>query len=264
MFSSGSVSEQYKAAIMAAIKAQELTTRQAVEQMEYQKELTEKARAQANREADLAFSRAINPTGKLNQNIRSAGLAGSGWQETSQVGLTNAYQTALNTNSSDYNTAVKELNLAISQAKLTGDIATMQAIQTYAIQLAQQLYQESRDAVADRQWEKSYALQKAAFDLEHAAKSGNTEYVDSNWPYHSKRPTEEPEEDVDAATSKTNAANAGYAIEQTLASGKVGEDAKYYIANIIKNYSPGMNDAYIQWLLDTYGLSQEELEYYTQ
>ena len=104
--------------------------------------------------------------------------------------------------------------------------------------------------------------------MEHAAKSGNTEYVDSNWPYHSKRPTEEPEEDseedVDAATSKTNAANAGYAIEQTLASGKVGEDAKYYIANIIKNYSPGMNDAYIQWLLDTYGLSQEELEYYTQ
>ena len=43
-------------------------------------------RVKANREADMTFSRAINPTGKLNQNIRSAGLAGSGWRETSRVG----------------------------------------------------------------------------------------------------------------------------------------------------------------------------------
>ncbi|HPF56992.1 MAG TPA: hypothetical protein PLV03_10675, partial [Clostridiales bacterium] len=172
MTKSGSVTEQYKAAILSAIEAQKLTTQQAIDQLEYEKEKAEKARVKANREADLTFSRAINSTGKINQNIRSAGLAGSGWQETSQVGLFNGYQNALNTNTSDYNTAVKELNLAISQAKQSGDIATMQAIQTYAIQLAQQLYQESRDAVADRQWELSYALQKAAFDLEHAAQTG--------------------------------------------------------------------------------------------
>jgi len=37
MTKSGSISEQYKVAIMAAIKAQELTTEQAVKQLEYEK-----------------------------------------------------------------------------------------------------------------------------------------------------------------------------------------------------------------------------------
>ena len=261
MTKSGSISEQYKAAILSAIEAQKLTTQQAIDQLEYQKEQANTARKKSNREADLTFSRAINPTGKINQNIRSSGLAGSGWQETSQVGLTNAYQNSLNTNTSDYNQSIRELNLSISQAKQSGDIATLQAIQTYVIQLAQQLYQEARDAVSDAQWEKSYALQKAAYDLENAASSSNY--------YYNTGLTSRSSEDsaigiVDAATSKTSAANAGYEIEQMLASGTTGEDVKYYTAQIIEKYSSGMNDAYIQWLLDTYGLTQEELEYYTQ
>ncbi|NLW33849.1 MAG: hypothetical protein GXY77_20560 [Fibrobacter sp.] len=264
MFSSGSVSEQYKAAIMAAIKAQELTTRQAVEQMEYQKELTEKARAQANREADLAFSRAINPTGKLNQNIRSVGLAGSGWQETSQVGLTNAYQTALNTNSSDYNTAVKELNLAISQAKLTGDIATMQAIQTYAIQLAQQLYQESRDAVADRQWEKSYALQKAAFDLEHAAKSGdNPNYYHQGSPYYPS--WDYPETDLSDEIDAEDSAGTASVVRSKLDDLKrryAGTDLKYYASMMISEYSHNLNDNDLDALAKSCGMTVDEIDQY--
>lgn len=86
LLKSGSITDKYKAAIEAAIKAQQLTTEQAVKQLEYEKEKADKARVKANREADMTFSRAINSTGKINQNIRSAGLAGSGWQETSQGG----------------------------------------------------------------------------------------------------------------------------------------------------------------------------------
>ena len=87
---------------MAAVKAQQMTTQQAIDKINFQKYQNDQARVKADREADLTFSRAINPTGKINQNIRSSGLAGSGLQETSQVGLTNTYQNALNKNSSDY------------------------------------------------------------------------------------------------------------------------------------------------------------------
>ena len=261
LFKSGSVSEQYKAAIMAAIKAQELTTQQAVKQLEYEKEKADKARVKANREADLTFSRAINSTGKINQNIRSAGLAGSGWQETSQVGLTNAYQNALNTNSSDYNTAVKELNLAISQAKMSGDIATMQAIQTYAIQLAQQLYQEARDAVADRQWELSYALQKAAFDLEHAAQTGNNSgYIDSGSPYYTGKNRSEPSEDeVDPAASASTAMVVDGKIQDLKRSGLMGDDFRFYAALLLSDYVDKLTDDDLDTLASSCGLDPNEI-----
>ena len=76
LFKSGSVSEQYKAAMMAAIKAQELTTKQAVEQIEYQKEQADKARVKANREAGLTFSNAINSTGKDQSKYPVCGACG--------------------------------------------------------------------------------------------------------------------------------------------------------------------------------------------
>ena len=178
----GSVADQYRAAAAAAAEAQRLKTQQAVDRLNYQREQAAQARTDANRESDLTFQRAINPTGKLNQNMRSAGLGGSGWQETSQAGLTNAWQGALNKNTSDYNTAAKEIGIAISEAQQNGDIAMMEQLQNYATQLAQQYYQQSRDAVADQQWQKSYELQVAAFQLEQAAankttSSGGTSYV---------------------------------------------------------------------------------------
>jgi len=166
----GSAADQLRASALAAAEAQRIATQQQVDQLEYRKTLAQKARADANREADMTFSRAINPTGKLNQNIRSAGLAGSGWQETSRVGLTNEYQNAMNANTGNYNQAVNELNLTIAQARQSGDAATLQLLSNYASQLAQQLYQEARAAVADQQWEKSYQLQLAAFELEKSVK----------------------------------------------------------------------------------------------
>jgi len=215
----------------------------------------------ANRQADMTFSRAINSTGKINQNIRSAGLAGSGWQETSQVGLTNAYQNALNTNSSDYNTAVKELNLAISQAKQSGDIATMQAIQTYAIQLAQQLYQEARDAVADRQWELSYALQKAAFDLEHAAKTGNNStYYNSGTLYYPSwdYPETEPENEVNPEDSKELATIIQWKIDELRRNtGLVGEDFIYDASVLLSDYADQLTDKDLAALAESFGLDAD-------
>jgi hypothetical protein len=163
-------SEQIKASALASAEAQNIQTQQEVDRLEYQKVQAAKARAEANKAAGLTFSRAINPTGKLNQNIRGAGLAGSGWQETSQVGLTNEYQNALNTNTSNYSNAVKEIDLTISQAKQSGNVAVLQMISNYAAQLANQLYQEARAAEADRQWQKSYDLQVAAFELDKMVK----------------------------------------------------------------------------------------------
>ena len=212
----------------------------------------------------MTFSRAINSTGKINQNIRSAGLAGSGWQETSQVGLTNAYQSALNTNSSDYNTAVKELNLAISQAKMSGDIATMQAIQTYATQLAQQPYQESRDAAADRQWELSYALQKAAFDLEHAAQTESNWYYSST-PYYSSTSyypsTSYPaytEDEVDPEDSKELATIIQWKIDELRRNtGIVGEDFIYDASVLLSDYADQLTDKDLAALAESFGLDAD-------
>lgn len=175
----GNAAEGIRGAAEAAAEAQRIQTQQAIDNLKYQQEQMGVARTKANRESDLVYSRAMNPTGKIGQNIRTSGLAGSGWQETSRVGLTNEYQTGLNQNTSDYNQAIKETNIAISQAQQNGDIATLQLLQNYSLQLAQQLYQQARDAVADGQWEKSFALQKAAFDMEQASKTpsgGGTSY----------------------------------------------------------------------------------------
>ncbi|HNX13849.1 MAG TPA: hypothetical protein PK854_12295 [Oscillospiraceae bacterium] len=129
-----------------AAEAQRLKTQQAIDRLNRQKEQAGKARTDANREAGLTFLRGYNPTGKLSQNIRSAGLAGSGWQETGQAGLTNEYQNALNANSSGYDTAVRELGIAISEAQQNGDIAALALLQKYAQQLAKQLDEQSSGA----------------------------------------------------------------------------------------------------------------------
>ena len=220
----------------------------------------------------MTLSRAINSTGKINQNIRSSGLAGSGWQETSQVGLFNGYQNALNTNSSDYNTAVKELNIAISQAKTSGDIATMQAIQTYAIQLAQQLYQEARDAVADAQWERSFALQKAAFDLEHAAQTGsNSNYYGSNsysYPANTKTVIDDSARAdkysyyqsiagsyyIDPTYVSDVPATVDFEIQNAIFN---GEDPKEAAKIYIMVNAEGLG-SYVDYFMDKYGLTEED------
>ena len=152
------------------------------------------------------------------------------------------------------------MNIAISQAKTSGDIATMQAIQTYAIQLAQQLYQEARDAVADRQWELSYALQKAAFDLEHAAQTGSySNYYGSNSYSYPTNTKTESTETVSEEDSKVNAAWADYELENVLRSGYVGTDVLHYIKGIFAEYIDKMNNKDTQALMDKYGLTEEDL-----
>ena len=170
----------------------------------------------------------------------------------------------MNTNSSDYNTAVKELNIAISQAKTSGDIATMQAIQTYAIQLAQQLYQEARDAVADRQWELSYALQKAAFDLEHAAQTGsNSNYYNSGsysypgWDY----PGTETEEVINPEDSEATSEIIQSKLKD-LNRYLVGSDFKERASLLISEYSGNLTDTDLESLANSCGMTTDEMDQY--
>ena len=151
--------------------------------------------------------------------------------------------------------------MAISQAKQSGDIATMQAIQTYAIQLAQQLYQEARDAVADRQWELSYALQKAAFDLEHAARTGNNPtYYNTGSPYYTgKNSSQSSTDEVDPAASESTAMVVDGKLQGLIRGGLMGDDFLINAAMILSEYYEKMTSEDVDALASKYGIDPNKL-----
>lgn len=119
----------------------------------YESDKTELASgyAAANRGAENAYNKAINPYGVNEQALRSGGLDDSGWAESSRVSLGNAYQNALSANRTDYLSELGRINLAIAAARQKGDVAALEAAGSYAVKIADMLYKQNRAAADDEQ-----------------------------------------------------------------------------------------------------------------
>ena len=146
--------EQQKAAIQASIDS-------AVADLNAQRNQVGKLTSDNNAAAERAYMQTINPNGSLAENLAANGLLSSGLTETSQISAGNTYQDALNENATTQTEAIAEIERAITQARLTGDIEAANALSNMLQQIAEKGYQNVQDIVSAGQWQQDFALGEA-------------------------------------------------------------------------------------------------------
>lgn len=137
--------EQQQAAIQAGVDS-------AVAGLNAQKGTLAQQIAASNAAAEKAYMQTIKPGGSLAENLAANGLLSSGLTESSQIQAGNAYQGALNSNAQAETDALKEIELAINQAQLTGDLDKAQGIAQYLQNVANQAYQNVNNIAQWNQW----------------------------------------------------------------------------------------------------------------
>lgn len=122
--------------------------------------------------------------GANQEQLVAQGLNNSGYSESSQVNLYNAYQKSV-TDVMNTNKKLKaEVDLSINEAYQNADIQRAQNQLTIYQQKSQLLmneynlrYQKYRDAVGDEQWEKQFAFQREQFEYQKSRDA----VADSQW-----------------------------------------------------------------------------------
>lgn len=122
----------------------------AIEEIEWQKELTQKDYLKEQSAAYVDWMKQSNKYGANAEEMASAGLAGSGFSESSQVSMYNTYQNRVATARESYNQAVVNYNLAIKEARLQNNAAlaeiAYQALQTQ-LELSLEGFQYKNDLI---------------------------------------------------------------------------------------------------------------------
>lgn len=145
-----------------AIKAaQEAAVEKNVLELEAQKGKVQQAGAEGNAAAQQAYMTAINPNGSLAESLAARGLLSSGLTESSQIAAGNAYQDALNNNKMTVTEQLAEIERAISQARLSGDLATAEQLQAWYDTVANAAMQNANNIVSANQWANDFALSEA-------------------------------------------------------------------------------------------------------
>lgn len=124
----------------------------AVADLNAQRDRVGKLTKQNNAAAEKAYMQTLNPNGSLAENLAANGLLSSGITETSQIQAGNTYQGALNQNAQTQTEAIAEIERAITQAQLNGDLTAAQALSDLLTQIAQQGYENIRDIAQWDQW----------------------------------------------------------------------------------------------------------------
>lgn len=116
----------------AAIRAeQEARVKSNVASLNAAKPQVQQAGAAANRQAQQNYYNLINPNGAGAEARAALGLSGSGLTESAQIAAGNAYTGAVNSNQQNVDNQLAQIDLAITQAQLNGDLATAQQLQSY-------------------------------------------------------------------------------------------------------------------------------------
>lgn len=127
-------------------------------ELEAQKGKIQQAGEQGNAAAQEAYMKAIKPNGSLAESLAARGLLSSGLTESSQIAAGNAYQEALNNNKMTVTEQLGEIERAIAQAKLSGDLATAQQLQAWYDNVANAAMQNAGNIVSANQWANDFAL----------------------------------------------------------------------------------------------------------
>lgn len=134
--------DAYAEQMAEAQKAQEAAIQAAIQQnvnaLESQKSGVKQAGADADQAAYKAYMEIMNPNGALAEQLAARGLTRSGYSESSMVSAGNTLQTGLQENLREVNRQLHEIDLAIEQAKLTGDMQSAEQLAAYRQQVAEQ------------------------------------------------------------------------------------------------------------------------------
>lgn len=134
--------DKYQQEMGAAQQAQEKAFQAAVDQsvnaLESQKGGVKQAGADADQAAYDAYMQIMNPNGAMAEQLAARGLTNSGYSESSMVSAGNTLQTGLQENLREVNRQIHEIDLAIEQAKLTGDMQSAKQLAVYRQQVAEQ------------------------------------------------------------------------------------------------------------------------------
>lgn len=141
--------DQQQAAIQAGVDS-------AVANLNAQKDSVGKLTKANNAAAEKAYMQTINPNGSLAENLAANGLLSTGLTESSQIQAGNAYQTAVNENALTETEAIAEIERAITQAQLSGDLQAAQALSDLLTQIAEKGYAHVQDINALNQWQSQF------------------------------------------------------------------------------------------------------------
>lgn len=153
--------QKMNAAAEAQQKALQASIDSAVNNLESQKTTIGKNTEANNAAAEKAYMTAINPNGSYAEGLASQGLSKSGITESSMISAGNTYQNALNSNATARTEALAEIERAITQARLNGDIEKANALaDLYKETAAKQL--ENVDKINSAyQWGQQFGLSQA-------------------------------------------------------------------------------------------------------
>lgn len=137
-------------------------TRQNIANLDAQRDLVRQAGAQADAAALQNYYSAVNPNGAGAEQRAALGLSDSGLTETAQIAAANAYQGAVSSNAQNVANQLAQIDLAIENARLTGDMQTAQELQSYYDSVLQAGQQNAANILAAGQWNIQNAQGQAA------------------------------------------------------------------------------------------------------
>jgi hypothetical protein len=143
--------DKQQAAIQAGVDS-------AVANLNAQKDSVGKLTAVNNAAAEKAYMQTLNPNGSLAENLAANGLLSTGLTESSQIQAGNAYQGALNDNATTQTEAIAEIERAITQAKLNGDLQGAQALADLLTQIAQKGYEHVQNIAQQDRWDREFGF----------------------------------------------------------------------------------------------------------
>ena len=114
-----------------------------------------------NAAAEKAYMTAINPNGSMAENLAAQGLLTTGNTESSQISAGNTYQNALNSNATTATEALAEIERAITQARLNGDIQKANALADLYKEVAGKQLDNVNSIISAMQWGQQFGLSQA-------------------------------------------------------------------------------------------------------
>lgn len=177
-------------------------TQMQVDELNREKEKLDKETNKTTQGLYSSYQKQANQYGAGMEQLAMQGLGNSGYAETTRTSLYNAYQKSVTDTLNNANDLKADYDFKIQQARQNGSIQQAQsALELYAqkIQLLTQnyqlrqereqyLYQQKRDDIADKQWQKSFDEQVKQNELENEWKQKQYDYqkqrdkvADSQW-----------------------------------------------------------------------------------
>lgn len=177
-------------------------TQMQVDELNREKEKLDKETSKTTQGLYSSYQKQANQYGAGMEQLAMQGLGNSGYAETTRTSLYNAYQKSVTDTLNNANDLKADYDFKIQQARQNGSIQQAQsALELYAqkIQLLTQnyqlrqereqyLYQQERDEISDKQWQKSFDEQVKQNEIENKWKQKQYDYqkqrdkvADSQW-----------------------------------------------------------------------------------